>query len=133
MAKIIIAGDAVIVKSALKFEDLNTVKRYRPEALVLMGGEDNKDPVFAIDTVNGKGSISKYGASFGSESHDEEKLATITMVVPTQFDGDIKDYVTDNIGAAIINLNKLEENLPTVIQEIANEKAKVIESITEIW
>lgn len=35
----------------------------------------------------------------------------------------MKDWVADRLGAAIINLNKLEEKLPTVLEEIAAEKA----------
>ena len=34
------------------------------------------------------------------------------------------------LGAAIINLNKLEEKLPTVLEEIAAEKANVLSNIT---
>ena len=44
--------------------------------------------------------------------------------------GDVKDWVADRLGAAIINLNKLEEKLPTVLEEIAAEKATVMSNIT---
>ena len=42
MAKITIAGDAVVVTSALKLEDIKTIEKYRRNALVLKGGEDGK-------------------------------------------------------------------------------------------
>ena len=129
MSKITIAGDAVVITSSMKLEDIKTIEKYRPKALVLMGGEDGKDPVFAIDTTEGTGSISEYGASFGRESHDDEKLATITMCLGTDA-SDVKDWVADKIGGAIISLNKLEEQLPAVLAEIAEEKARVMESIT---
>ena len=48
MAKIVIAGDAVIVTSTMKLEDIKTIAKYRPKALTLMGGEDGKEPIFAV-------------------------------------------------------------------------------------
>lgn len=129
MAKIVIAGDAVVVTSAIKFEELKNVKKYRPDALVLKGGEDGKEPIFAINVTNGTGSINQYGASFGAETRDEEKLATLTLIA-NGIDGDIKEFVADKLGCALTNLNKLEEILPDVVKEIADEKAKVLSSIT---
>lgn len=130
MAKIVIAGDAVVVKSTLKLEDIRTIEKYRPKALVLMGGEDGKEPVFAIGTTDGCGNINQVGASFGRESHDEDKFATITMVTGTGATGDIKEWVADRIGTAIISLNKLEEKLPAVLEEIEAEKAEVLSNIS---
>ena len=129
MAKIVIAGDAVVVTSALKLEDLRTVAKYRPKSLILMGGNDGKEPVFRIAVGRGAGDINQYGVEFGQETRDEAKLATLTMVA-TGIGEDIKEFVADKIGGALINLNKLEETLPDVIEEINAEKAAVLESIT---
>lgn len=129
MSKITIAGDAVVITSSLKLEDLKTIEKYRPKALVLMGGEDGKEPVFAVGTAEGTGNINEYGASFGRESHDGDKLATITMCLGTDV-SDVREWVADKIGGSIISLNKLEEQLPAVLAEIAEEKARVMESIT---
>lgn len=130
MANIVIAGDAVVVKSALKLEDIKTIEKYRPQALILKGGEDGKEPIFAIGTTEGCGNINQVGASFGRESHDDNKYATITMVTGGNATGDIKEWVADRIGTAIISLNKLEEQLPAVLAEIAAEKAEVLGNIT---
>jgi len=129
MAKIVIAGDAVVVTSALKLEDIHTIEKYRPKALVLKGGEDGKEPIFAIGVTNGAGNINEVGASFGRASHDDEKFATITMVTDG-VTGDVKEWVADRIGGAIINLNKLEEKLPAVLAEIEGQKAEVMGNIT---
>lgn len=129
MAKITIAGDAVVITSAIKLEDLRSIKKYRPASLVLKGGEDGDEPIFAIDVINGCGYINRYGASFGAETRDDEKLATITLVAP-HVESDMKEFVVDELGSAIINLNKLEETLPEVMQSIADEKAQVIDAIT---
>lgn len=130
MAKITIAGDAVVVTSAMKLEDLKTIAKYRPEALTLKGGEDGKEPIFAISVVRGSGEINKYGATFGSESHDDEKLATITMSAGFSGETDIKEFVADQIGSAIIKLSELEDKLPEVLADIRSEKAAVLSSIS---
>lgn len=129
MAKIIIAGDAVVITSAMKLEDLRNIKKYRPDALVLKGGEDGKEPVFAVGVTQGNGDINQYGATFGTATRDDEKLATITMVAPG-IDGDIKEFVADKLGSALMSLNKLEETLPGVVQSIAAEKEQVLNAIT---
>ena len=131
MAKIVIAGDAVVITSAIKLEDLRTIQKHRPTALILKGGEDGNEPIFAINVTNGNGDINQYGASFGSATRDDAKLATITLVAPG-IDGDIKEFVADKLGSALINLNKLEESLPDVVQSITAERAKVMESIVDV-
>ena len=130
MAKITIAGDAVVVTSALKLEAIKTIEKYRRDALVLKGGEDGKEPIFAIGTTDGCGNINEVGASVGRATNAEEKLAVITMCTGVGTSGDIKEWVADRIGRAIINLNKLEEKLPAVLDEIAAEKAQVMSNIT---
>lgn len=129
MAKIVIAGQAIVVTSEMSLEDIKTIKKYRPDALVLKGGEDGKEPVFALSV--GNGNINSVGASFCEETRDEAKKATLTMT--TSYDGeDIEGFVTDKIGTAIINLNKLEATLPAVLEEIAAEKAAIKENITVV-
>lgn len=130
MAKITIAGDAVVVTSTMKLEDIKTIEKYRPKALILMGGEDGKEQIFRIGTTDKVGSMNTIGASFGSKTYDDQELACITMCVGSDITGNVKEWVADRLGSAIINLNKLEESLPAVLDEIAAEKAKVMDNIT---
>lgn len=131
MANITIAGDAVVVKSAMKLEDLATIQKYRPDALKLRGGEDGKKVIFSVCVTPGvKGCINEIGAEFGAETHDDEKKAAITMCVPPHAGDDIKEIVADEIGAAVMSLNKLEETLPTVLEEIAAEKQNILANIS---
>lgn len=129
MAKIVIAGDAVVVTSSVKKSDLEKVEKYRPEALNLMGGEDNKDVVFKVSTTTGeKGSFGKYGVEFNSETHDDEQLATVTL--PLKVTGaDVRDQVAEKIGVAILNLNKVEAGIPAVLAEIDSEKQSILDNI----
>lgn len=131
MAKIVIAGNAVVVTSELRLEDIKTIKKYRPEALVLKGGEDGKEPIFKLGIAKEAGSITKYGAEFCSETHDAEKKAMMTLLYNGD-DGDtnIKEAVADGIGAYVMTLNKLEATLPAVLEEIASEKEQIMDNIT---
>jgi len=130
MAKITVAGNAVVVTSSMKLEDLEMIQKYRPEALTLKGGEDGKEPIFAITTADcGCGEITKYGATFAGETHDEEKLAVITLAFVDRV-ADIKEWIADKIGSAIMNLNKLEESLPAVAEALRSERKAVMDNIT---
>lgn len=128
MAKITIAGDAVVITSECKLEELKLVEKYRPNALVLKGGEDGKEPIFAVGTGR-CGTINAFGATFASEAHDGSGLATITMCADN-ISGDPKEWVAEQVGTAILNLNKVEETLPAAIEEIAAEKAAILANIT---
>lgn len=130
MAKIIIAGNAVVVTSGIKLADYRKIAKYRPKALVLMGGEDNKEQIFRVGVVDEGGSIRKYGIEFGSATNDDEKLASITIVNPAEGGANIKEAVAESIGPAVMLLNKLEETLPAVIDEIDAEKAAILDNIT---
>ena len=131
MAKIFIKNDVAFVESAMKLEDLKTIKKYRPSALTLRGGEDGKQPIFTISVRgDGKGDINENGATFGSATRDDKKLATFTMVITASDETDVKELVADEIGGYLANLNKLEATLPAVLEEIKAEHDKVMESIT---
>lgn len=125
MARTTVCGQAIVVTSTLKLEELKKVKKYRPEELIL---KDKKDePVFVLDI--GPSSLGTYGASFCEETRDEGKKAIMTIV--TTYDGeDIKDYVVDKFGGALAHLNELEEKLPAVVAEIDRAIAKISEGIT---
>lgn len=129
MAKIVIAGEAVVVTSKMKLADLRKIAKYRPNVLILKGGEDGKEPIFRVGVTNGAGTINKYGVEFANETHDEEKLATITLIL-NDIEGDVREAVAEEIGTAILNLNEIEEKLPYVLEEIEDEKESILSSIT---
>ena len=130
MAKFTIAGNALVITSDLKLSDLETVKKYRPNALKLMGGENNKEELFRIDTgSDANGGISAYGVCFGAATHDAEKKACITVSLGN-VQGDIKEYVADKYGEAVMYLNQLEDSLPAVVASIAEQKRGIMANIT---
>jgi hypothetical protein len=125
MAKITIAGDAIVITSGVKLETIQHLEKYRPAALRLMGGEENKEIEFVIATA-ATGSLNNNGAVFASA--DEEGKAYITEMLPGGLESR-KDYVSDKYGAALLKLNKLEATLATASDEVAAEKAKIAELI----
>lgn len=130
MAKFTIAGNALVIASALKLEELATIKKYRPKALKLMGGENNKEELFCIDVgASGNGGINSYGACYCNATHDTEKKACITITLDG-VQGDVKEYVADKYGEAITYLTQLEATLPEVLAAIAEQKAGIMANIT---
>lgn len=130
MAKILIAGEAVVVTSALKLEDLKKVAKYRPKALYLYGGEDGKEPVFGVCVANhGNGTINDVGAEFANATRDDEKLACMTLVGICGAGKNIKTAVAEKIGPAVMQLNKLEATLPAVLEEIEAERQAIMDNI----
>lgn len=130
MAKVTIAGNAVVVTSSVKLEELYTIMKYRPAALTLMGGKGNDEEIFTIDVgVDDCGDLNLYGAYFCNETHDEAKLACITMCLDG-VDGDIREFVADQLGGALMNLGKLEQTLPGVLESIKAERQAIMANIT---
>lgn len=128
MAKVTVVGNAVVITSSVKLEDIKRAKKYRPEALILLS-EDGKEPIFRVGTVSGNGGISKYGVEFAEESRDSEKRAVLTLGFETKSE-DLKKGIVDAIGESLIKLNKVEENVASVLGEITNEEQRLYDSIT---
>jgi len=128
-AEIKTTGQAAVIVSGVKRADIEMVKKYRPEALQLFGGENGKEVVYAIGLGSGIGEINRYGAEFGAEAHDGSGKATITVIIP---DGvkDVKAYLADQYGRSVLNVNKIEATFPAVLEEVRKEKAEIEGAIT---
>lgn len=129
MANVKILGDAAVVTSAMTLEQLQTLKKYKPKALQLMGGENGKEVVFMVDTVKGEGTMNGYGVSFGRVSRDEHKLAQLTMCIPAHVT-DAKAWFVDTFGGAVANLIAVEEQVPAAIEEVNAARAAVEEVVS---
>lgn len=128
MAKIIIAGDAMVIESAAKLEDIKTLEKHNPKALALYE-EDGKTEAFKVGTTKGEGCINAFGASFGSVSKNGSGKAIITMKIPADVT-DAKAYAEDTVGTAIISLNAVEAQFETALAKVAQDKTAVRECIS---
>lgn len=126
MSKIIVAGDAVVIVSSTKLEDLKKIQAARPDALVLKDKDGNQE--FAVST-GCKGEAGKFGVIFNAESNDGSGLACVTVKAP-HTDGDLKEAITDEFGAALTQLAQVEAGIPDVLKEIDKAREEIKAQIT---
>ena len=118
-----------VLTSTLKKEDLDLVKKYRPDALKIKDSEGND--IFGMSYVAGKPCVSKNGATFGATNKDG--FAIISGDIPEKLpaeNANAGEYVADIVGAALTHINALEKSLPDVVTAIKQERATLIGSIT---
>lgn len=128
MSKATVVGDALVITSELTLEDIKTAEKYGPDKLVLKGGEDGKEELFAICSCDGAGDINDYGAAFGRIARDGTGAACITMMLG-KVGPDVQQYVADLVGPALIKLNKLEAQIVEAMPEIEAYKNAMLEAI----
>lgn len=129
MAKTKIFGDAIVITSTLKLDELKSVAKYHKEKLSLYGGEDGKELLFGVRVApSGMGTLSEVGACFAPASRIEGGYATITMTVPAGV-ADAKKWMVDEFGGALMKLAELEEKLPAVVASIVAAEKAVADSI----
>ena len=129
MAKIIIAGNSILVKSSRTMEELKNIEKYRPKALCLY--DENGNVTYRVGTTKGEGSVSACGVSFGVDSKDKEKKACVTITVPENRNDAIA-YAEETIGTSILKLNEVEAGLDKAVKEIEADRAAVRATITEM-
>jgi hypothetical protein len=126
MAKITIMGDAAVVTSQIKTKDLETLKKFKPTALKLVD-KDKKETYFCADEGE-KASFSKHGIVFTGTDGNGNAIATLAL--PTGLEADKKaDYVKNNYGYGLLNLNVLEAQVNEVVEDTADEFAAMAENI----
>jgi len=125
MAKTTIAGNSYVITSTVSMADLETIRKYRPSALAITDAE-TKETLFRVSM--GSSSLSDHGISFGGVSNDEAKLATATLQIPQDVE-DAKEYVLDRAGLALANLEKIEAEIATVLDDIRTERANIASNI----
>lgn len=118
-----------VLTSTIKKEDLELVKKYRPDALKIKDSDGND--IFGMSFVAGKPCISKNGVTFGAVNADG--FAIVTGDIPEKLpEGtpNAGEYVADVVGAALAHVNALEASLPEVVATIKTERAALIGGIT---
>ena len=127
MAQVRKFGEAVVITSAAKLEDIKKLAKYRPEALILYSEGEEKEPVFAVGLSGKKtGSISKYGVEFGGASEDGFAQVTTLYAGPEE---NVREALADTIGPQVVLLSKLEETFPAVLEQIDADIAEIMASI----
>ena len=131
MAKITIAGDAVVITSTQTLENIKALEKYRPSALTLYEENENgkRVAVFKVGSTSGNGAAGTFGISFNGVTHDDQRLATVTLPAPAGA-ADIKDAVAEMYGAIVLALEKVEAQIADAVAAVAAEREAVKANIT---
>lgn len=125
MSKVKIVGNAAVITSDLKIEEIERVKKYTKNGLKLKDEKGNE--IFFIDTTkNGVSSITNHGVVFAEQSAEGYAQATLLIAEDVKAE-DRLDVILDNFAIALGNLKALE----TYIRSAAIEVNETIEGIKE--
>ena len=130
MANIKKFGQAVVITSAAKLEEIKKIAKYNPDALVLKKENEDgvKEPVFCvgISAKDRSGSVGTYGIEFGSA--DENGYAQVTLDY-TGPDVGVKEALADSLGRQIVMLNALEATFGDALEQIDRDVAAIMTNI----
>ena len=124
-AKIILTGDACIIKSGVKLDDWKKVLKFEPDFGLY---NDDNEPIFLVAIDENMGSLNNNGAVFSTRA-DHEGYAVITTVIDPAVEDKIQ-AVTDKLGTALLRLNELESKVPDKIEAANNKEQEIREAIT---
>lgn len=121
--KITVYADSLMVSTTASIEDLALLKAKRPESLCLYEGEGKeKKMVFRVDVGN-ESCLQNKVACFTGNTNTEPKEAVLTVSLAGKPEGtDVKEYVAEKFGAAILNLQKVETQFADAIDSIGVEQ-----------
>lgn len=106
-------GTAVI-KTSLDMELIAKAEKACPKMLSAydLDAEGNEEEIFRINCSNGsKNAISKYGVTFNKEGK-------VKITIPSDVKAeDVKQYIKDNYGAALVILKDFEMHLEDHVAE----------------
>lgn len=126
MAKIKILGDSFTMTSEIAFQNIENLKKFKPAALKMVD-EKTKEELFAIGTGSTP-SATKFGVIFTNK--DASGKATVTIALPAGMEAEARaEYVKDTYGAAILNLNKIENKLETEVVDFEQAMLEVESSV----
>lgn len=119
-----------LIVSALKQEEIELVKKYRPSALKKQDADGND--IFAVSFNSGHPCVSANGVTFGSASVDGG-YAMVHGVLPANLPEGTTygEFIADKVGPALAGLKEFEESVPAVVAEITAERSAIIGSIVE--
>lgn len=121
-AHVELSGASAVLVSDVTLEDWKRVEKYAPEALKIVE-EETGDTLFKVMTCNGAGSANEYGVCFGTYTNEGGK-ATVTILLEEGIE-DRLQAVKDVIGQALLDLNDIEKEIPTILDDIEEKEAEI--------
>lgn len=108
MAKVIIAGNACVLLSALMLDEIKELRQNHPEALFLKDGMGKTILTIDLDQ-DSAGHVAEDQVVFGPTTSREGK-ATITLLIDPE-EEDIVGMIREKIGDSLMKLTELENRI----------------------
>ena len=108
MAKVIIAGNACVLLSALMLDEIKELRQNHPEALFLKDGMGKTILTIDLDQ-DSAGHVAEDQVVFGPTASREGK-ATITLLIDPE-EEDIVGMIREKIGDSLMKLTELENRI----------------------
>ena len=111
MAKVTVAGNAMVITSELTIKMIKELEKYRPNALRFTCKDENGTnmEMFRIALVDGDGSLTRHGITFDRHGQAEDTPASLTVILPAG-SADKRKYVVEEYGDAIVNIGQIEKD-----------------------
>lgn len=126
-ARINVSGCAAVVVSDVKLDDWKRIAKMDPDSLALID-EETEEVMFRVCTGEGPGSMNENGVMFGT-AVDGEGKATVTILLDPQAE-DKLEMIRDSVGRALLDLNALEAEVPTILEQINEMEKQINDCIT---
>jgi hypothetical protein len=126
MAKVSISGRRMVIESVATIEELKSLERFNQDALILK--DSDKRPIFVVGAGD-RPSIGALGVQFAGNGYGTDAKATIEVDLPVAAAENPKQYIAENYGGVIRNLNTVEQNLKSAIETVAKEQEAIVASI----
>lgn len=127
MAKIVVAGNTASVQMGIDAQVVEKVQKWVPKAMKLVNEDGRLDFIVKVGTQAECDSIGTYGFTSKTVAQSINKYV-FSVFIPNDV-ADAKEYVQDNFGAAIVKLNKVEDQISSAIDEAVENEREVTESI----
>lgn len=126
-----VTGNALVITSSVKVEEIEKLKKAAPEALTLYKEENGKkNPDFIVGVeMSCPACVEEFAVVFDGKAYDTG-FATATVGLPN-FEGkeEAQNYVADHYGAALTKLRAWEQTVPAVLARVAAERSALLELI----
>lgn len=125
-----LVGTALVVTSSVKREDIERLSVRCPDALNLYHGEeDKKELIFTVGLTDGDAEIQDFCIVFNSQTHDDAKRATATIMLRGDLGKDPKETIADLFGPALKNLAEWEAGIPAILQKVDADHAELVSMV----
>lgn len=116
-------GNSLVVTTEVTMEDLKKLQARKPDALALTKEVDGKKQEYFRVAAGKAGSLNTFGATFSADTNTAPKKAMLTVDISGKSaEEDVKQYVAEKFGAAILNLREVEKKFQPALHQIAEEQ-----------